>query len=136
MTSALTDTVTNLNHSFVRMLDWNRSFFEKTWRVTQEESLSLINRRLEHTARALENLRETQGVSGLLAVEQDWLVDTARDYIESGEKLRGRLFDLASVGAQEAAEKGRESYESLRATAQRTAEEIRQTAETQRHAAE
>ena len=137
MTSAITDTFSTFNGSFVRMLDWNRSMFEKTWRATHEESLRFINRRLEHNARALQNLRDVQGVSGLFAAEQDWLVDAARDYVESGEKLRGRLFELATSSVQEAAEHGRAATESFRSTVTEAAEKTRRSAEAvQRQAAE
>lgn len=134
--TSITDTFSTLNGSFVRMLDWNRSMFEKTWRATHEESLRFINRRLEHNARALQNLRDVQGVSGLFAAEQDWLVDAARDYVETGEKLRGRFLELATSGAQEAAEQGRAASESFRSAAE-VADKSRRAAEAaQRQAAE
>jgi hypothetical protein len=137
MTSAITDTFNTLNGSFVRMLDWNRSMFEKTWRATHEESLQFINRRLEHNARALQNLRDVQGVSGLFAAEQDWLVDAARDYVETSEKLRGRFFELATSGVQEAAEQGRAATESFRSAASEIADKSRRSTEAaQRQAAE
>ena len=137
MTSAITDTFSTLNGSFARMVDWNRSMFEKTWRATHEESLRFINRRLEHNARALQNLRDIQGLSGLFAAEQDWLVDAARDYVETGEKLRGRLLELATSGVQEAAEQGRAATESFRSTVSEAADKARRTAEAaQRQAAE
>ena len=141
MPSAITDTFSTLNGSFVRMLDWNRSMFEKTWRATHEESLRFINRRLEHNARTLQSLRDSQGVSGLFAAEQDWLVDAARDYVETGEKLRGRLLELATSGVQEAAEQGRATSESFRAAATEVADKSRRAAEraaesAQRQAAE
>jgi hypothetical protein len=137
MTSAITDTFSTFNGSFVRMLDWNRSMFEKTWRATHEESLRFINRRLEHNARALEGFKDIQGVSGLFAAEQDWLVDAARDYVETGEKIRGRLFELASTTVQAAAEHGRTAAESFRASANEVADKAHRAVEnTQRQAAE
>src|SRR5215469_30362 len=137
MTSAINDTFNTLNGSFVRMLDWNRAMFEKTWRATHEESLRFINRRLEHNARALQTLRDVQGVSGLFAAEQDWLVDAARDYVETGEKLRGRLFELATSGVQEAAEQGRAASKSFRSSVSEAVDKTRRSAEAaQRQAAE
>lgn len=137
MTSAFTDTFSTLNGSFVRMLDWNRSFFEKTLRASQEESLRFINRRLERNQRMLESIRESQGVSGLIAAEQDWLIDAARDYVETSEKLRGRFFELATSGVQEAAEQGKTAAESFRSAATELADKTRRTAEAaQRQAAE
>ena len=137
MTSAITDTFSTLNGSFVRMLDWNRSMVEKTWRATHEESLRFINRRLEHNARTLQTLRDSQGVPGLFAADQSWLVDAARDYVETGEKLRGRFLELATSGVQEVAEQGRAATESFRNAATEVADKPRRAAETaQRQAAE
>ena len=137
MTSAFTDTFSTLNGSFVRMLDLNRSLFEKTWRATHEESLRFINRRLERNARMLENLRDSDGFSGLIAAEQDWLVEAARDYAETGEKLRGRFFELATSGVKEAAEQGKSVAESFRSSAAESADKTRRATEAgQRQAAE
>src|SRR5207244_2731089 len=107
MTSAFSDTFSTLNGSFVKMIEWNRSLVEKTLRTTQEESLRFINRRLERNARTLESLRESQGLSGLIAAEQDWLVSAARDYVEGTEKFGGMLLELATNGARNVAEEGR-----------------------------
>src|SRR5258706_15051067 len=98
MTSAFSDTFSTLNGSFAKMLDWNRTFVEKTLRTTQEESLRFINRRLERNARTLESLRNSQGLSGLIAAEQDWLVSAARDYVEGTETLSGIFLELAATG--------------------------------------
>jgi hypothetical protein len=137
MTSAITDTFSTLNGSFVRMLDWNRAMFEKTWRATHEESLRFINRRLEHNARALQSMRDIQGVSALFAAEQDWLVDAAKDYVETGEKIRGRFFELATSTVQEAAEQGRSTAETFRASANEVADKAKRAAEhAQKQAAE
>jgi hypothetical protein len=134
MTSAITD---NFSGSFVRMLDWNRAMFEKSWRATHEESLRFINRRLEHNARALQSMRDIQGMPALFAAEQDWFVDAARDYVETGEKIRGRLFELATSTVQEAAEHGRSTAESFRASANEVADKAKRAAEhAQKQAAE
>jgi len=56
------------------MIDWNRSLMAKA----QEESLRFINRRLEHNTKTLESLRESKGLSEVIAAEQDWLASAAR----------------------------------------------------------
>ena len=141
MTSAMTDTVSTLNGSFTRIFDRNRQLFEQTLNVTQEESLSLINRRLERNAKILEHLKENNGLSDWFAVEQEWFMDTARDYFETGEKIRNRLFRLASGAAEEASEEGRTTARALRENAGKATNEVRRASEeaqrqTQRHAAQ
>jgi hypothetical protein len=133
MTSAFSDTFNTLNGSFAKMIDWNRSLMEKTLRTTQEESLRFINRRLERNAKTLESLRDSQGLSGLIAAEQDWLVGAARDYVEGTQKFSGMLFELAANGARNVAEEGRSAAESFRSAtssaAQETASRARRVAE-------
>jgi hypothetical protein len=132
MTSAFSDTFSTLNGSIAKMIDWNRSLMEKTLRQTQEESLRFINRRLERNVKALESLRDSQGLSGIIAAEQDWLVCTARDYVEGTEKFGGMLLELATNGARNVAEEGRtaaESFRSATAAAQESASRARRVAE-------
>jgi hypothetical protein len=137
MTSAFSDTFSSINGSFAKMIDMNRSLIEKTLRTTQEESLRFINRRLERNARTLENLRDSQGLSGLIAAEQDWLVSAARDYMEGTEKFGGILLDLAANGARSAAEESRTATETFRTAAQETATKARRAVESsERQAAE
>jgi hypothetical protein len=137
MTSAFSDTLSTINGSFVRMIELNRSLMEKTLRTTQEESLRFINRRLERNAKTLENLRDSQGLSGLIAAEQDWIVGAARDYVEGTEKFSGLLLELATKGARNASEEGRAASESFRSAAQDAGPKARRAAETaDRQAAE
>jgi flagellar hook-associated protein FlgK len=137
MTSAFSDTFSTLNGSFAKMIDWNRSLMEKTLRTTQEESLRFINRRLERNARTLENLRNSQGLSGLIAAEQDWLVCAARDYAEGTEKFGGLLLELAANGARNVVEETRTAADTFRGATHETAAKTRRAAEhAERQAAE
>lgn len=123
MTSAFSDTFSTLNGSIAKMIEWNRSLMEKTLRTTQEESLRFINRRLERNARMLESLRDSQGLSGLIAAEQDWWVCAARDYVEGTEKFGGMLLELAANGARNVAEEGRSAAETFRSASTSTVHE-------------
>src|SRR5258708_7206925 len=133
MTSAFSDTFSTLNGSIAKMIDWNRSLMEKTLRQTQEESLRFINRRLERNVKALESLRDSQGLSGIIAAEQDWLVCTARGSVEGPENFGGMLLELATNGARNVAEEGRTAAASFRsataAAAQESASRARRVAE-------
>ena len=137
MTSAFSETFTTLNGTFAKMIDWNRSLAEKTLRTTQEESLRFINRRLERNAKTLESLKNSQGLSGLIAAEQDWLVCAARDYVEGTEKFGEILLDLAANGARDVAAEGRSAAESFRAVGYDSLSRSRRAAEgSERQAAE
>jgi hypothetical protein len=133
MATATTETFSALNNSLVKMFDWNRALVENTLRRTHEESLRFINHRLEQNARVLESMRDSQGVSGLIAAEHEWFTDTARDYIEQTEKLGGLLLELATSSARNAANEGKASTESIREAVHRDMEKAQNA---QRRAAE
>ena len=137
MTTAFSETFSTLNGSFAKMIERNRTIMEKTLRTTQEESLRFINRRLERNAKTLESLRDSQGLSGLFAAEQDWLVSAARDYVEGTEKFGGILLELAANGARDVAAEGRSAAESFRTATQESISRSRRATETvERQAAE
>jgi len=83
-----------------RLMDQNWSAFQKILHAMQEESLNLVNRRLEHTSHAIESSRDCQGFSGLLSVQQEWMLDFARDYAEHNKRfvdiMRGAAEDGGS----------------------------------------
>jgi len=96
------ETLATMNGSFVKMMEWNRDKFEEIFRKAHEEQLRFVNKRLERTSRALESLRDCQGLSGLIATEQQWIVDTARDYFENAERFGSIFRDMAQKNADEA----------------------------------
>lgn len=83
-----------------RMMDHNWSLFQRTLQAMQEESLRLFNRRLEHTSHIIENSRDFQGISGLMQLQQEWLIDCARDYSEQATRF-ARLFGELAVDSTE-----------------------------------
>jgi chromosome segregation ATPase len=82
-----------------RLMDQNWSNFQRLMHAVQEESLNLVNRRLEHTSHAIESSRECEGLSGLLSVQQEWMVDFARDYAEHGKRFAEIMRGAAQDGA-------------------------------------
>ncbi len=88
-----------LNGSMARLMDQNWSMFQKTMQAMQAESLHFMNRRLDHASHALETGRDCEGISGLLAIQQEWMVDFARDYAEQTKRLAELMRDLAEDGA-------------------------------------
>jgi hypothetical protein len=98
----------------------------------QEESLNLVNRRLEHTSHAIENSRDHQGFSGLLSVQQEWMLDFARDYAEHGKRvvdiMRGAGEDGASRVTEASSEIARHARKESFRSHTRNDEENRRTA--------
>jgi hypothetical protein len=102
----------------VRLMDQNWQIFQKLMHAVREESLDFVNRRLEQTSHAIENSRDADGLSGLLAVQQEWMAGFARDYVEQTKRFGELVRDLAQDGtanvshaATEIAERGRETVE-------------------------
>jgi hypothetical protein len=87
-----------VNESFVKMWEHNRGMFEKMLLAMQEESLRFVNLRLEHTSKAIQSTRECHGLTGLLSVQHDWLVDIARDYAEESRRFGDVMRDIAQEG--------------------------------------
>ncbi|HTT97213.1 MAG TPA: hypothetical protein VMF58_04140 [Rhizomicrobium sp.] len=101
---AATATFSALNDSFLRMLEHNRAIFEKMMLAMHEESLRFVNLRMEHTSKALQNSRDCQGLTGLITVQHDWLVDAARDYAEESKRFSDVMRDIAAERASEFAD--------------------------------
>jgi len=93
-TSAALKAFDAFNGPLVRALDQNRQIFERMVHAMQEESLKFVNRRLEHTSRAIEGARECQGVSGLLAVHQEFLMDMAFDYANQTRRFAEIMHEM------------------------------------------
>lgn len=101
-----------------RLMDQNWSMFQRMMQAMQTESLKFMNRRLEHTSHAIEGSRDCDGISGLLTIQQEWMVDFARDYAEQTKRVAELMRDLAEDGASsfsnattEISERGRNEAE-------------------------
>jgi len=87
-----------------RLMDQNWSTFQKVMHAVQEESLNLVNRRLEHTSQAIESSRDCEGFSGLLSVQQGRMLDFARDYAEHSKRFVDIMRGVAEDGASKVTE--------------------------------
>lgn len=94
-----------------RIMDHNFSVFQKTVQTMQEESLRFFNRRLEHTSHIMENSRDFQGVSGLMHLQQEWMLDLARDCSEQATRFAQLMRDLAVDSTERFAEASSEALE-------------------------
>lgn len=80
------------------MAECNRALFEGTVRATREESLRFVNQGLERNARALEALRDCDGLSDIMAVDRDLIAATISDSIEGSQRLAKLLWVIAGSG--------------------------------------
>ena len=94
-----------------RVMDHNFSLFQKTMQAMQEESLNFFNRRLEHTTHIIENSRDFQGVSGLMQLQQEWVLELARDYSEQATRFAQLMRDIAVDSTERFAEASTEAME-------------------------
>lgn len=88
------DTLSNVNNSFIKAVDQNRAIAQNLMRAMHEESLRFMNMRMEHATRAFERSRECQGLSALLSLQQEWLLDIAHDYAELNKRFGEVLHDV------------------------------------------
>ena len=99
MTDHARDTFTTVNNSLIKALEQNRAITQNLLKAMQEESLRFMNTRLEHTSRTVEKSRECQGISQLITLQQDWLMDIARDYAELNKRFGEVLHEMTEQTA-------------------------------------
>ncbi|MGD0189249.1 MAG: hypothetical protein ABSD74_00755 [Rhizomicrobium sp.] len=116
--SATATALEAFNGPFAKAMDQNRMMIHKMVHAMQEESLRFINRRWEHTGRAIENSRDCQGVMGLMAVQQDFLMELARDYADQTRRFADLVRELTEEGTQGMAEVASSAVDPIRAVAQ------------------
>ncbi|HUO92198.1 MAG TPA: phasin family protein [Rhizomicrobium sp.] len=104
MTDQARDAFTTVNNSMMKAMDQNRAIVQNLMKAMQEESLRFMNTRLEHTSRAFEKGRECQGLSQFIALQQDWLMDAARDYAELNKRFSEVLQEVTEQTADHANE--------------------------------
>lgn len=97
------DAFANMNTSLMNALDQNRVVAQNLMRAVQEESLRFVNARLEHTTRAFERSKDCQGISALITLQHDWLLDAARDYAELNKRFSDVLHGAAESGVESTA---------------------------------
>jgi hypothetical protein len=92
-----------LDGSLAKVVEHNKLLMEKMVHAMHEESLRFVNHRLECTGKALEGLRDCEGVAGMVAVQNEYLFAIARDYLEGSRRFGEIMRDLTVIGTREAA---------------------------------
>lgn len=105
------DTFGMLTGPMARIMEHNWSMFHRTVLTMQDESLRFFNRRLEHASTIMENSRDVHGVSGLMQLQQEWIVDCARDYSEQATRFAQLMRDIAVNSTERLAEASSEVLE-------------------------
>jgi hypothetical protein len=91
MTDQARDAFATVNSSLMKAIDQNRVITQNLLKAMQDESVRFMNKRLEHTTTTFEKSRECQGLSQLISLQHDWLMDIARDYAELNKRF-GEVF--------------------------------------------
>ncbi|HVV65213.1 MAG TPA: hypothetical protein VHC42_07075 [Rhizomicrobium sp.] len=112
---AMGATLGAFNDSFVKALERNRSVMEKMLLAMQEESLRFVNLRMEHTSKAIRSARDCHGLTGLIGVQHEWLVDAARDYAQEGRRFGDAMRVIAAEGANGLAQSAQAGAENAQA---------------------
>jgi hypothetical protein len=102
MSSNASEQLSTIAVSLGKVVEHNRELCAKMFQSAQEESLRVINGRLERDAKALEAMRDSKSLSDLLSAQQDWLHESTRDYFDQMHKLSGLFWQLGE-GAKEMA---------------------------------
>ena len=76
------DYFNNLNATFANTLNKNRALMTKGMDLLREEGFALADRRLDRNRDLVERWHECREMSDLLAIQQEWLNDLARDYFD------------------------------------------------------
>ncbi len=84
----------------VRLMEHNRAILQKMFHAMQEESLRFVNRRIEHASQTIESSRDCQGISGLMAVQQEWMLGFARDYADQTKRFAELMREIAEDGSE------------------------------------
>lgn len=124
-----------LSGPMARIMDHNFSLFQKTVQTMQEESLRFFNRRLEHASHIMENSRDFQGVSGLLHLQQEWMLDLARDCSEQATRFAHLMREIAVDSTEHFTEASSEVLKRGESELEKVAEEYEEEVEEHRAAA-
>jgi len=98
------DAFVSVNNSMMKAMERNRLITQNLFKAMQEESLRFMNTRLEHTSRAVEKGRDVQGISQLIALQHDWLMDAAKDYAEFNKRFGEVLQEVTEQSVDHASD--------------------------------
>lgn len=129
-----TDTARTAAQSVIDIFAFNQGLITKALMTAQEESLNFVNQRLECNRQTIEKARNARGLDSFLTVQREWMIDSARDYLQQSVRFADRLMELAERGEQESEAKAQATSDSFRAAVRsdtgKARESFRQAAST------
>lgn len=78
-----------LNGALDEAANRSRAALETALKALQEESLDFMNRRMERNTQAIEESRNCKSLMDLVAAQQKWAADLAKDYFDESVRVSG-----------------------------------------------
>jgi hypothetical protein len=91
-----------IRSSVLMAIEQNRVVTQKLARAMRDVSVQFLNARLDHAGRVIERSRDFQGISDLVTLQHDWMMDIARDYAEMTKRFAEVLHELPQNGIAKA----------------------------------
>lgn len=82
------DAISQFDHAFVAALDHNRALMENAAGFLRGESFRFINLRLDRARGAMDQLSECRDISGVLAVQKEWIGDLVQDVAAQNQRYQ------------------------------------------------
>ena len=102
---------TELGDRWSESMDRSRELIVNGVRNLQEQTLRLIDQRLERDAEAIRDYRRCRTIADILSVQQKWLSGVGLDLFEGGMRMGQLMQEMVS---EEASEFGKTAETSLR----------------------
>jgi hypothetical protein len=81
--------------------DHSRAYVEKSLRLLQNETLELVNRRIDNNGTAINEYRNCKDFADLMTAQHKWFSDLNRDYYDAWRRFGEATQRLVSVHAEE-----------------------------------
>ena len=130
-----TDTARTAAKSVIDLLQFNQGLFTRAIATAQEESLNFVNQRLQANRETIEKARAARGLDSFLTVQREWMLESARDYMNHSMRFADRMMELAEKGREEGEERVQAASDSFRTSAARDIGRAKETYRQGAHAA-
>ena len=86
---------------FNEAADHSRAYVERSLRLLQNETLELMNRRIDNTGAAINDYRNCKDFADLMTAQHKWFADFSRDYFDAWRRLGEATHQLMANTAVE-----------------------------------
>jgi hypothetical protein len=84
--------------NFSESMKRTQTAFEDGFRTLSDEALHFVRERLDHSSEAIAKCSECKDIPALLAVQQKWFADMARDYYEESMRMGDVMRKIFAAG--------------------------------------